>query len=965
MQEGILEQDRTRTRTRIAAAFCAVCVALLALALFAPSAHADQTQGADRETDPSTANGNASILGEGTTNTLNSGRIWADKSVYADDTTIDGVDLSNDSDFLVIFSALGSSTSRVGAGFDGVPSSPIAEDSSLSYVDPLGEYMEPGSNVTLIQFGQSYSYAATSVTDTSIRYAPMSDQSIVNLSYGGANLSFKLSDIAIEARKDDTENRWVMNIDIPARALPLYLSILGFGTPDASGNQTLQTFTTNAGETSSLPLRITYCVGISQAAKQADGTLDFSKIADEYQASHIVQTDAGYALSFYSNHFDDPSALIAPDETWGNAIVKIAPAADNNFYYFQDHLTVYRNGTPGIYNGNPAIFGNVSNPITSLYEIQGSPQQTFYVVRNYYRKSGTGGLHNAYEVVAYSGSDLANAVCYYDLDSKAPADAPGTNVVVATDVGCPCMGNVAKFRTLKTANPTDTARYSYYGDFIIDPNVAGAFDIEAHYGNNGVMTVPYTASNALQLTGVKRVEVNGAVWSPTAADYGSFAFSVLPNRGNPQGDPVPASGVNATSTADGKILFDIGSYARPGVYSYIIRERQPAQTIPGLSYDSTMYVLRIEVRVDASGKLVPVTSILKNGVTLPDGQAIEFTNTYDTGSVSANAQGQVSLVGANIEKGMFHFILEPQNANGASGSIACPMPSTAQAENDESGWFSFGNITFSQAGDYVYHIRQNVPTNDPNYLYDTGTYVITYAVRHSATGPLYITTTIREAGSANDSELVAFENRVVTPTLVVTKTQVIVGKASGETVVVTDGDVIVYRITLANSSSVTVHDVLLYDEVPAGLILPDDLNANAQGPFLRNGRLYWIIAQLAGGESVTFEFTASVPSAPSATEWLNRANASYPDLLDANDVMTSRSPAVLARYDAPEASTPSTPAVVPPASASPADATHATITTSSVRTGDESAFWAELLIGLLAMFGIAACARAYRRTQGL
>lgn len=953
-------QKLARRFALFAATLCVAFAAACALLAVAPQAFAEQTANADLASDPSTSDGNVAILGEGAPNTLNSGRVWTDKSVYTADTTVDGNNVSNDGDFLVVFSALGSSTARTGKGFDGVPSSPIAgEEGALTYTDQFGEYMEPTGDVTVISFGRAHTYKGSEASDALIEYLPETDESVANLSYGDANKTFKLSDISIAARKDDASGCWVMSITIPARALPLYLSILGYDIPDDQGNQALSSFTTNADDISSSPLRIAYSVGLSQNVKSGDA-LDFTKISDEYQSAHLVQTDEGARIAFYSNYYDDPTEVIAPDATYGNTLVEFTPAADNNFYYFQDHLTVYRNGAPGTYTGDPAIFGNVSNPVLDMYEIQSNLQRTFYVVRNYYRRAGTGGIYSAYEVVAYVGSDLVNAVCYYDPSSKASASAPGPSIVVATSVGCPCMGNAAKFRTKKASNETGTAAYSYFGFFIVDPNVAGAFDIEAHYGNNGIMTIAYAKSDELEASGLKQIRINDVLQAPGSAGYDAFEFWLFPSRSNPTGDPVSSSGISASSNADGEFLFNIGSYAQPGEYLYSIREAIPSETVAGLSYDPAMYLLRVIARVGSDGKIVLETSMLKDGVELPAGQQMTFANSYSTDSVSIPIQGQVELEGANLKAGMFSFILEAVSAEDATSATQGPMPGSTQVTNAQGGMFSFGNITFSRAGTYVYRVYQDVASQGAamDYLYDASRYLITFTVNHSASGPLYIITSIHKDGDVDATDTISFVNRVKTPELAVDKTQG-AGDATGSgPLVVSAGDVIVYRITVTNPSSIAVRDVLVYDEVPSGLVLPDDLESHERGPYIHNGKLYWIVRQLAAGESVTIEFAVTVPNAPATAFWSNIAYAEYPELVDPSKAMIAASAPVHARYRLAPA--PSDPSAAPEAAGQPdAPAAHPA-SSHAVLAGDSPEGLPALLLGMLAALG-ALSAGARRR----
>lgn len=62
--------------------------------------------------DASTANGYVDMLGTDADGNRYSGRVWVDKSVYTDaSVTLDGNTVQNDDDFMVVYSALGSSTS--------------------------------------------------------------------------------------------------------------------------------------------------------------------------------------------------------------------------------------------------------------------------------------------------------------------------------------------------------------------------------------------------------------------------------------------------------------------------------------------------------------------------------------------------------------------------------------------------------------------------------------------------------------------------------------------------------------------------------------------------------------------------------------------------------------------------------------------------------------------------------------
>ena len=63
---------------------------------------------------------------------------------------------------------------------------------------------------------------------------------------------------------------------------------------------------------------------------------------------------------------------------------------------------------------------------------------------------------------------------------------------------------------------------------------------------------------------------------------------------------------NDGSYADGQeVPFDFGKadFTRPGTYTYMIYEEEPAQKTPGISYSQALYTVIVEVSDDGSGVL--------------------------------------------------------------------------------------------------------------------------------------------------------------------------------------------------------------------------------------------------------------------------------------------------------------------------------------------------------------------------
>ncbi len=96
---------------RMMAAFISMCVVFGSINLTAFAADPD-TANYTTVADASTAQNYESMLGTDVDGNRYAGRVWADKSVYTDSSvSLDGNSVTNDDDFMVVYSAIGSSTS--------------------------------------------------------------------------------------------------------------------------------------------------------------------------------------------------------------------------------------------------------------------------------------------------------------------------------------------------------------------------------------------------------------------------------------------------------------------------------------------------------------------------------------------------------------------------------------------------------------------------------------------------------------------------------------------------------------------------------------------------------------------------------------------------------------------------------------------------------------------------------------
>lgn len=169
-------------------------------------------------------------------------------------------------------------------------------------------------------------------------------------------------------------------------------------------------------------------------------------------------------------------------------------------------------------------------------------------------------------------------------------------------------------------------------------------------------------------------------------------------------------------------------YKQPGTYQYSIREGH--SDIPGMSSDTKVYIVNVQVTVQ-NGTLVPeVTYQVQQGDKSSDYteyniNKLLFTNQYDTSKQTVRISGSKELKGEILEAKDFQFqltgvkkdngeVIQDQNDVGD-----IPLPgdleiggtvTNGSIESDPSNIF-FGTITYDvqDAGTYKYYFQEVVP----------------------------------------------------------------------------------------------------------------------------------------------------------------------------------------------------------------------------------------------------------------
>jgi len=223
----------------------------------------------------------------------------------------------------------------------------------------------------------------------------------------------------------------------------------------------------------------------------------------------------------------------------------------------------------------------------------------------------------------------------------------------------------------------------------------------------------YTAGTAdVTLTGSKTL-------SGKTLNAGMFDFILEDGSGN----------LIETVTHDGNGNFTFGTltYVQSDIgqtYTYTVKEDGGGQTANGITYDSTVFTVKVAVIDNGDGTLSTDVTYEADGSAA---SAIEFENVYVTGTASVTLAGSKTLTGKALETGMFSFVLEDGNGNVIE-----------TIKNDKNGGLTFGTITYDQsdAGQTYTYIVKEIDDGAGGITYDNNECTITVDVVDNGDGTL-------------------------------------------------------------------------------------------------------------------------------------------------------------------------------------------------------------------------------------
>lgn len=208
------------------------------------------------------------------------------------------------------------------------------------------------------------------------------------------------------------------------------------------------------------------------------------------------------------------------------------------------------------------------------------------------------------------------------------------------------------------------------------------------------------------------------------AKAGEFSFVIKDSEGNQVGS-------TAENAADSTITFDTLTFDKVGVYTYTVEEVNGGKTIDGVTYDSTVYTVVINVSDNGEGELQ--ARITVNGSTSTE---IVFNNTYTaTDKDGVILQAGKTINGQTPDTQQFQFVLKDGDGN------------LLQTVTNDGGSIVFEKITYDKAGVYTYTIEE-INAGQRGYSYDSTVYTVTVTVTDDGNGNLTAEASYSESGTA-------------------------------------------------------------------------------------------------------------------------------------------------------------------------------------------------------------------------
>ncbi len=295
-----------------------------------------------------------------------------------------------------------------------------------------------------------------------------------------------------------------------------------------------------------------------------------------------------------------------------------------------------------------------------------------------------------------------------------------------------------------------------------EPTLSGTVD----RGEKTVVVLNSYTPEEIQLTETEpKVIVNvskllqhadGSVINDWAAEKFAFSF-VLERFDGQKWNAIDTLDMDAPARAS----LDMAGQTFEAVGSYFFRVSETVGSRTGMTYDRTLHIFRVDVTdTDLDGKLEisDVVAVQHASVAKATDAAVwtvttDFVNTYEPKSTKLALEATKILNGRDLIAGEFSFELY---ATGSTYAVEGVVPETAT--NGLLGDIIFNPVTYTQAGDYYYLLKETKGAAGIGVEYDETEYRIQITVSN-VNDQLEVTAIkINEKTVENLKEVLVFEN---------------------------------------------------------------------------------------------------------------------------------------------------------------------------------------------------------------
>ena len=550
----------------------------------------------------------------------------------------------------------------------------------ITITDQLGDYMQVDDINTLVYANKLFTDAKISETTENnkkiVTYTFTEEIPDTNHVYPVGNLQNIKITVEKAIGEDSLRTGDLVTVQIPATLIPLrYYEV------NRDGSMSID---------ETYPMRLFYDVSLKA------GVADKLKNRDAQMKAYIDSNNDGNSqVYFYSNQYDKNQS---EGESGGaGAYARFVPASTNDFYYFQNDEVLYTDEA-------------CKNPVTDAIDTSGAT--TYYYQRDYYELGDNGKAVSRINTVTIPGN--SNLL----LGDYAIKNAAGEYYIPA---GTPRTTSLSYFAEDKAdgANVTGTAVKSIKP--VWEDNYQGN-SVITYLGNNGRLAVsvpdaPVTLSGDTALCGTKTL--NGRDMKENEA----FEFVLTAGDDNTQkaiqdGAVTIAENAEKAVVAGAKdgetkeIRFGDVTFTKEGTYTFDIKEHVPQTQACGMTYDTHITKVNVEVVRDTEefAKLKASVSY-NNGTAGAATDKAVFENSYSSsteadGGIRAEVKADKILNGRPLKAGEFQFELVTRPVNGSNGTVI------QEKQNEKDGSISFNPLKYKTsdtvAGDNATVLSQAV-----------------------------------------------------------------------------------------------------------------------------------------------------------------------------------------------------------------------------------------------------------------